>query len=266
MRSDLRRLFFGARVASPWPEGYPEGRCIPEEMRHITLAFLGSCDFASLQPLIPEVPKPSFLIGQAGIADRVVFLPDSHERVVASSVKWLYSQEGLTRYQAELVMWLTERGYSLDRRPFFPHISIARQPFEKAQWLSSFSPLPFFIEGIHLYQSMGNLQYNTIWEYPLHPPFEELEHTADLAFRVWGCTVEELHFHAQIALAFHFPPLIDFFSISLGKSLDEIIIALNRSISQADAQIGSPFKAVSFHGSIVQKSPQLLNWEMIVDI
>jgi len=37
-------------------------------------------------------------------------------------------------------------------------------------------------------------------------------------------------------------------------------------VAQADQEIGAPFKAVSFHGNIVKKNNQLLEWEMIVDV
>ena len=263
---DERRLFFGAHVASPWPADCPPGRCISEECRHITLSFLGNCDFDQFKGILETVPKPHFAMAPVGIAEEVVFLPPLHSRVVAASVKWMDGQNDFERYQSELSQWLESHGFPMDKRPFFSHISIARSPFDQKQWASFFHPLPFFVQGIHLYQSMGNLQYRSLWEFPLISPFEELDHTADIAFTIRGKTLPQLHLNAQLALAFHFPSFIPFFAKILGNTLDEIVIALNKSVSAADAQIGCPFKAVSFHGQIVKNAQELLEWEMIVDV
>ena len=162
--------------------------------------------------------------------------------------------------------WLKAMGYPIDERPFFPHITIARAPFDIKDWLAHFDPLPFFVKAIHLYQSLGNLHYQSIWESPLIPPFEEFEHTADIAFLVRGNTPQELHLNAQIALAFKFPPLVNFLSTILQDSLDEIIISLNEIVAKADMELGCPFKAISFHGKIIKDPYQILHWEMIVDV
>jgi hypothetical protein len=122
------------------------------------------------------------------------------------------------------------------------------------------------VKGLHLYKSMGNLEYQSLWEMPLLPPFEELEHTADLAFHIRGSTVQQLHTHAQLALAFKFPPLVSCFTQKTQNSLKEIIISLNEMISQADMEFGCPFKAVSFHGEIKEDAQKLLHWNMIVDV
>jgi hypothetical protein len=98
------------------------------------------------------------------------------------------------------------------------------------------------------------------------PPFEEKEHTADLAFIVRGQTPQELHRNAQLALSFKFPMLLPFFSKNLQTTLDGIIIALNEMVGSADAACGSPLKAISFHGQIKEDAYQILHWEMIVDV
>jgi RNA 2',3'-cyclic 3'-phosphodiesterase len=110
------------------------------------------------------------------------------------------------------------------------------------------------------------LEYQSLWEIPLLSPFEEFEHTADIAFLVRGTTPQELHRNAQLALAFKFPKILPFFSKRLQDTLDEIIIALNEMVGKADAECGCPFKAVSFHGQIKAEEENLLHWEMIVDV
>jgi 2'-5' RNA ligase len=263
---DSRRLFFGAQAEAPWSKSYPPARLIPEETRHLTLAFLGDGPFSKLKSLLPFAPRPIFAIGPAGIASEVVFLPPDVARVAAFTCNWLHSPEALCNYQKELSDWLTAQGYSLDKRPFFPHITVARAPLDKAEWKRQFSPLPFFIKAIHLYQSMGNLHYKSLWSHFLLSPFEEFEHTADIAFHVRGMAIEEIHGHAQLALAFHFPPLVRFFTSERARNFEEMVISLNELIGIADAELGCPFKAVSFHGAIKQDAQKILNWEMIVDV
>lgn len=263
---DSKRLFFGAQARAPWPKEYPPARMIPEETRHITLAFLGQNSFSKLKKILPSIPRPSFTIGPAGIAKELIFLPKEKNRVVALSVDWLDTKAKLNGYQKELSDWLQEQGYSLDTRTFFPHLTIARAPFDKEQWQENFTPFPFFIKAVHLYQSLGNLQYRSLWESPLLPPFDEFEHTADIAFLIRASSIEELHQHAQLALAFKFPPLLKFYTLHLQSSLEEIIISLNEMIALADTEFGCPFKAVSFHGIIKSDEYHILHWEMIVDV
>jgi RNA 2',3'-cyclic 3'-phosphodiesterase len=263
---DTKRLFFGAQTRAPWPKDYPVARMIPEETRHLTLAFLGQNSFSKFQNILSFIPRPSFAIAPAGIAKELLFLPKDKSRVVALSIDWLDANAPLNSYQKELADWLQNQGYSLDKRPFFPHLTIARAPFDKRQWEEHFIPLPFFIKAIHLYQSLGNLQYHSLWESPLLPPFEEFEHTADIAFLIRGNSVPELHRHAQLALAFKFPLLTQFYTPQLQNSLEEIIISLNDTVAKVDTEFGCPFKAVSFHGSIQTDEHNILQWEMIVDV
>jgi 2'-5' RNA ligase len=264
--ADSKRLFFGAQVQAPWPKEYPSARLIPEETRHLTLAFLGQNSVSKLAQALPSIPQPSFAIGPSGIARALIFLPLEKNRVVALSTDWLGDSAKLNSYQKELLDWLQSLGYPLDKRPFFPHITLGRAPFDKKQWQEYFIPLPFFIKAIHLYQSLGQLRYESLWESSLLSPFDEFEHTADIAFLIRGHSIQELHRHAQLALAFQFPLLIKFYTYQLQNSLEEIIISLNEIVAMADAEFGCPFKAVSFHGTIKSIEHNILLWEMIVDV
>lgn len=135
------------------------------------------------------------------------------------------------------------------------------------EWQEAFTPLPMAITGMHLFESIGNLKYEPCWSYPLKPPFKEIEHTADIAFMIYGEDLEQLFRHAFIALAFKFPPLMNFFyEKNEIKNVDDVVMALNRAVSKADEHFGCPFKAVSFHGEINKEQDQALNWEMIVDV
>lgn len=232
----------------------------------MTVAFLGNGNFTHLHSQLSTIPLPPFKIGFAAIADSLVFLPPQTPRVVAASVQWLNGFDTVLEWQHLLAQWLLSLGYPLDKRPFFPHITLARAPFDPQPWKEAFHPLPFFAKAIHLYESLDNLQYQPIWSHPLIPPFEELDHTADIAFLIRGASMKEVHLHAQIALSFQHAALIRYFARTLCNNLDEIIIDLNRMITEIDSIEGSPFKAVSFHGQVKQTAEHMLTWEMIIDV
>ena len=77
------RLFFGFEVHSPWPETFAGGKLIKEDLRHITLAFLGNTPKDKVPNLIKEIPRPSWSLGHVGIFDQILFLPESRPRVVS---------------------------------------------------------------------------------------------------------------------------------------------------------------------------------------
>ncbi len=292
---DEKRLFLGVHVVGSWPPSFPSGKLIEEEMRHITLAFFGVTSFSRLSSLLPSMPKPPFPMGLGGVGDHIEFF--SH--VVATHVTWLeeddllknslLKQEDSSRIQGidqlmpalptpegmELRLgrsfmeyytlvqaWLKANGYPTDTRPYNPHITLARQPFSFHEWKQFSSPIPFYATGIYLYESLGHSHYKPLWEIPLPAPFEEIEHTADIAFLVQGVTLRQLLLHGYLALAFKFPSLLsEKISDEPIDSLDDVIIALNDVIGRADQTIGVPFKAVSFHGE--HRDNQ---WIMIVDV
>lgn len=261
-----KRLFFALEVMAPWPSPLPEGRLLQETQRHLTLAFLGQTDFDLLKPHLNHFPLPPFQVGPVGYFDDCLFLPPHHPRVVSWSIKWWEQEEQLKDFQHGVVNWLQGLGFSLDQRPWLPHVSICRWPFHKQEWKKKFIALPFIVTQIHLYESLGNLDYQPCWSYPLAPAFEELEHTADIAFRIQGSTVQQILLHAFCALAFKCPDLVAYFShLQIVNNLDDAIIQLNEIVSKVDRDVGCSFKAVSFNGELKEKS-NLLTWDMIVDV
>jgi len=185
----MTRLFFGMEVVSPWPEELPHGRNLQEPDRHLTLAFLGE----SNMPDLTSFPKPPFSIGLSGIFDKPLFLA----HVVAWHIQWL--EEGLLTYQKELAHWLRIQG------DFLSHVTLAQEPYAPEEWEHSFQKLPVYVKNINLYEGFGHSKYKILWQYPLLAPFDEIEHTADIAFRIRG----NLFLHAQLALAFHFPVVLN---------------------------------------------------------
>ena len=264
---EQKRLFFGFEVHAPWPSSFPKARMIDGKDRHLTIAFLGLTPSSKIEQILPELPKPSFRVGPIGIFDRCLFLPKKNPRVVAWHAIPIGDSNPIAPYQKELSEWLRQKGYPIEDRDFLFHITLGRNPFVKEEWKKEFATLPLFYQNLHLYESLGNLSYKPIWTYPLLPPFEEIEHVADIAFDINGETLSQLYLHGQLALAFTFPEIIPFFDVSNRKtSIEDIIIGLNQIVSEADKEIGCPFKAVSFHGDIQNREGNLLHWEMIVDV
>ncbi len=265
-----KRLFFALEAHALWPSKLPNGRILEEKTRHLTLSFLGWVKEPSkLIEKLNFFPIPPFKVGLAGCFDKCLFLPQGHPRIVAWNVKWLENPAFLEIFQKELESWLQQQGFHPDKRhdEFLPHVTIGRAPFDPHHWKRSFIPLPMFIKDLHLYESLGHLQYEPRWTWPLMPPFEEFDHTADIAFQVHAETLDQLQIHAFMALAFKCPELLEFAPLlkSPGKQ-EDIVANLNQIVAQGDLKTGCPFKAVSYHGEIYEKADGTLTWEMIVDV
>lgn len=268
MHQETRRLFFGLEAISPWPVSFPKGRIIQEQERHATLAFLGEVDWKKILPMLSEIPKPIFKAGLAGVFNKNLFLPPRHPHVVCWHVDLAESLKGVENYQKQLTKWLESAGFHLSHREpnWLPHVTLARQPFDEEAWKNSFTPLPVVLNALHLYQSMGSSHYRQLWSQSIPLPWEEIEHTADIAFIIRGESLKQIYRHALLALAFKFPSLLEHLPPSADiLTLDEIIILLNDAIAQADQAIGCPFKAVAFHGDL-NICNDILAWEMIVDV
>jgi hypothetical protein len=254
MEQNKKRLFFGAEIHAPWPTSWPQGRLIEERYRHSTLVFLGS----TYEERLPNIPLPQFQIGPCGWFDSVIFLPEKEPHVVAWHARW--QDTALATYQETLIDWLHH-----SKEPWLSHVTVSRAPFAAEKWKESFSPLPCFAGSIHLYESLGNSVYHILWSHPITPPFEEIEHTADMAFRVVGQNLQNLYVNAFTAIAFKCPDLVTHWQPQEIQSLDEIVMALNRAVSATDQTVGCSFKAVSFHGEI-RSVKDILEWEMIIDV
>jgi 2'-5' RNA ligase len=265
---DEKRLFFGLEIAAPWPEKLPTGRVIDASDRHVTVAFLGKASLSKVLESLPGMPQPDFSIGPAGIFDQCLFFPKRHPRCAAWNIHWLSQGDGFARFYAVFTEWLeNEALFQRERRPFCAHVTISRAPFKERSWERAFKPIPVITKALHLYESLGHSTYRSCWNYPFQSAFEEIEHTADIAFLVRGQNLQELYLHAKLALAFTFPELVHYFSVDTKvNSLEEAITKLNHLVAEADAEKGCPFKAVSFHGEVTQTSQNTFEWEMIVDV
>lgn len=256
-----KRLFLGLSCEAPWPQSYPKGRILEENGRHITLAFLGNAEL----PDMTQAPPPTFTAGQAILADKLLFLPELKPRVAALHVNWLSGRDLVLKYRSAIYEWLIALGYQLDKRPFTPHVTLARAPFDESEWERHLTPIPMITTGIHLYESIGNLRYAPIYSIPLIKPFIEIDHTADRAYIIRGANFQELYIHAATAISFEYPPLITYISDSIPNSLDEVVKQLNQLVAICDQQQGCPLKAVSYHGTLA-KGENGMEWEMVIDV
>jgi 2'-5' RNA ligase len=266
---DKKRLFFALDVVAPWPKELPRGRCLAENQRHMTLAFLGEADWENLLQNIANMPQLPFKVGLTGHFDKCLLLPIRYPHVAAWHVTWKDDSKALIDYQKRLTNWLVSIGLPIkdSGREWLPHVTICREPMDANGWKRNFHPLPMATRDLCLYESLGGLNYRPIWSKSTLPPFEEFEHTADIAFIIYGESLKQILLHAQIALAFKFPPLLDMLLENKDvQSLEDIIIDLNDLICRADSAIGCPFKAVSFHGEVEEVEPNIFKWEMIVDV
>lgn len=263
-----KRLFFGIEVKAPWPIHLPSGNLLKPEDRHATLAFLGEVPYKPLLEKIHQhLPLPSFKVGLAGIFSDCLLLPPRHPHVAAWNVQWKDNSEPLIKYREILIDWLKDQKFQLKEHEgeWLCHVTLCRQPQDHKDWKKSFKPLPMIFDKLHLYESLGHSQYQPLWSHSFIPPFQEIEHTADIAFSINGENITQIHRHAQTALAFRYPSLLPYLNPHPLEQLDDIIMDLNEMIAKADSDIGCPFKAISYHGQIDTKET-FLQWEMIVDV
>ncbi len=271
IKSDFmkKRLFFGWEAKALWDdECYPKGKVLNNDDRHITLIFLGSVDFSVIEPLLDKIPKPKVAISLGGIIDKLITLPRRSPRVLAANV--VPFEKGIfENYRKILIQFLKENSIPFDDRyeTFLPHITLARKPFVEKDWRKCFSIMPVYFQNFHLYESLGNSKYKSIWHFSLEKPFVEISHTGDLAFDVYGEDIKQVFFNAILAISFNFPDFIKYIPTSYEVStLEDIVRILNKMVSDMDIDIGSSFKAVSYAGEIKKDEKGILKWRMIVDV
>lgn len=267
MSGEQKRLFFGMQAVAPWPEEFPEGKVLLPENRHLTLAFLGSVDWNQIRSFLDFCPLPSFSLGPSGYFDHPIFLPEASPHVAAWHVQLEEQKQELLAFWRHLTIWTQGQGLTKnqEKEPLL-HVTIAREPFVQKEWESAFMKRPCFFKNLNLYESLGNSTYRIVWQHPILPPFEEKEHTADIAWNIRGKTVQQIYAHAKLALAFQEPKILEYGGQITIETLDQTIQALNALLSEMDQKEGSPFKAVSYHGNLQETKESILEWEMIVDV
>lgn len=262
-----KRVFFALEVDAPWQDKEPEGRYIQKHLRHITLIFIGNLDVKKIEELLSTIEVPKFVISPSGIFDKMLALPERSPNVIAYRIKWLSNHKLLDEYRSSLFSFLEKSDVAIKntKGEFLPHVTLCRKPFIIKDWRKSFFKLPVYITKLHLYESLKNSNYESLWSHSFIAPFEEFEHTADLAFYIRGKTYFDLYVNGFIALCFKFTKLCEYYIEKDIENIDDVIIGLNDIVTKVDMDIGSPFKAVSFQASVEEKK-DFYQWEMIIDV
>lgn len=166
-KTPRRRVFFAL-----WPDGKTRrallratrsavrrcgGRATPADNLHVTLAFLGPVTTELLGRVrrVPPLPSPDFelVFDRLGFWDRSRALWVSPSRVPAPLIA------------LEAALWdrLVEVGFERERRPYRPHVTLAR----KAKGVEEdISPVSWLVSELALVESKPGAR---------HPVYEALE-------------------------------------------------------------------------------------------
>lgn len=268
MEKNNKRVFFGFEIQALWLDLPKEKKIISENNRHITLLFLGENDINQINNFLKDLPKSDFEIGLVGYFNKCLFLPPKDPRLVAYQADFFEKNYLIERFQKDLFDFFKNRNFPLKQNNnFLPHVTICRNNFNLQSWKNSFKYLPLYIKSFNFYESLGNSEYNTLWKRDYINPFEEIPHTADIAFNIKGKTFSDLLYNSFIALSFKSIDFLLYYKeLKPVESIDDVIINLNEIVTKAEIDgIFVPFKAISFHSKI-EKTNDILNWEMIVDV
>lgn len=252
----MKSLFIGLRALLP-PLCLPKGRYLEPSDLHLTLSFLGNKDAEATLKILSSFDFKWSGFAPLGICEKILFLGE----VAAFDCAIITKQERVNQIKKEL-----DTLFSLtDLKSFIPHITLARKPFDQKQWEKFSQKTPAIFTHLHLYQSLGFSKYAPLFTLDFPLPFEEVHHTADYAYHVYGETFTTLYLHAIYAISYKFPSLFPFAAFKDCSDIDQVIFELNRWISTADITIGSELKAVSYHHDITFDHG-IMRWEMILDV
>jgi 2'-5' RNA ligase len=230
---------------------------------HLTLAHIGLTPCSLLQRHIPTIPLFSHKVAPCLLATALNYLPSNKPRAAALTFS---SIDPLLTYRKSLVDWLSSKDISFDQRPFFPHVTLCRRPYETGSLSSIAFPLPVPLSSIAVFSGAENGEYPIIAQQELYPAFAVVDHTADIAFDIYAEDLQSLYRHAFFCLCWTSPLFYSLQEAFAPSSLEEIIKKLNELIALADMSFGSCCKAVSYHGNIEQLPSNILHWRMIIDV
>ncbi|CDR35132.1 Conserved hypothetical protein [Criblamydia sequanensis CRIB-18] len=265
-----KKIFFGLKACADWPLFCTKARFLNEKNRHMTLAFLGMQPYNELDFFLKSIPTPP-LVGFSAVAEEILFLPFNKPATASYSLRFLAGENRLLDYQKKLSSYLIQKdliSHIDQKRSFLPHVTFARQPFDKINLKFEFTSFIITLSTLHLYESLGGLSYSPLITKEVEKPFEEIDHTADIAYLIKGESLEEIALNAKAALMSRELNIEPFFNYSKKdfSSIESIVLWLNEAIREQDKNEGSPFKAVSHHGKIKIDNKNIFTWEMIVDV
>jgi len=93
-----------------------------------------------------------------------------------------------------------------------------------------------------------------------------MESREGLVFRVYGKSLQQIFYNAQIALAFKCSELLPFLDPRFeGHSIEEGILQLNAIVARASKEAETPQMRVEFQGEVTPIKGVLM-WEMVVNV
>ncbi|NGX34607.1 MAG: RNA 2',3'-cyclic phosphodiesterase [Candidatus Anoxychlamydiales bacterium] len=269
MKKDTKRVFFGFEVFSNWLQTPDEKKVISENNRHITLLFLGENKILDIEFFLNNIPLLDLKTAPVGFFDEILFLPKNHPRLIAYKANFMDKEKRIQKFQKNIFDFFKNKNFEIKQNKdnFLPHITVCRNEFNIDEWKKSFEPFAFYVKSFNLFESLGNSEYKNLWKKEFIKPFEEIPHTADIAFEIKGETFLDLLHSAFIALSFKENKFLKYYKeLKNVISIDDVIINLNELVTKAEIDgIHMPFKAISFHSDI-KREDNILSWEMIVDV
>jgi 2'-5' RNA ligase len=252
----MKRLFFGLEPFLPALE-LPSGRLLQEKDRHLTLVFLGNKEESQLIEYLEKHFRNPLTFSPLARCDEIIFLSS----VAALKVDFLTQQPALEALKNSL----TQAFFIEDNRRWLPHITLCKEPMDQRAWKELNFDIPCVFKAFHLYESLGHSTYKSLWSSPIPSIFQEITHTADYAFKIYGYSFMDLFVHAAFAICITFPMIFTLPQPRECSRLDDVIDHLNAWISQVDIIKGSPIKAVSYHAHLNNFNGVFV-WEMILDV
>jgi 2'-5' RNA ligase len=267
MKKKVKRLFFAFKVEAPFYEKIYPARHLDKEDIHVTIVFIGNWPIEKYQEIKKNIPLSPFSFAPSAIGDKLLLLPFDNPSCMTMHLTLRDEEKKkLEDFRCILINYIASFDIQIELRPLLLHTTLARKPFDASIWLKHFKKVPILLTKFCLYESVGQLKYNILWEQNLMRPFEEVDHTAGIAFAIYGHCIQDLYINAQMALSFLNPDFTQFINYKKIDSLEKIIHELNKTISLVNIEQRCPIKAISMHGNIEKTEKNLLKWLMIADI
>jgi 2'-5' RNA ligase len=181
---DKHHYFFAVKIPSEvkgflknWVEAhkaeFPFGKWVHHEDLHITLAFLGFAKENMLHQAIEAMPEiladiPPFTLTLSKIG---TFGPEKKPRIFWADVE---QSESLNQIQQKVYKQCENVGFQLDKKPFRPHITLARkwisdEHFDVKRLMEIENRFSFTVNEIVLYETHLDKtpKYNDYAQFPL---------------------------------------------------------------------------------------------------
>ena len=154
--------------------GTPELRPVTPESLHVTLCFLGSQRAEVVKEISAACEAAVAGAGSAELAfAAALWLPPRRPRVLAVRLDDISG--ALARVQGAISAALADGGwYAPEKRPFLPHVTVARVPARarvRSTELPKLPPLTFAAPAVTLYRSRlqrSGARYQTLASVPLN--------------------------------------------------------------------------------------------------